>query len=371
MSAIFESEFDEKDCKHWHWIDLFFRLLQVDYSQEMGEDFCNLIGRESVGLIKGEHSMLGVLPRNTDFLKFGSDYRTLLANIFVYLNKNYERFIDDQEFKLYLINFLDHYKNIIDITGKRECSIDELGIFVDKVNERNEQLNDKLIGELIEKRFKSLSQEDIEENCKLFFDMNKDELNNQISSEKSQLIIAKLNSVPTLKKIIATGEIMFLPYAEIDDDLISGDFTGLVVSQIKAVERYLKETIIRFARNQGKNILIDKSNRNSMKLTRYIMPLNDTQKILVVGENTDSLDLSQGDYSVEIGPCIIFIKRNLNALSNVPTDSIFTNDLYDRWVSVVRNRYMHVVPIDSLSDAKEKLAKTSYWLLRVIDELKI
>ena len=96
-------------------------------------------------------------------------------------------------------------------------------------------------------------------------------------------------------------------------------------------------------------------------------------KILIVNENTNSLDLSKGDTSVEIGPCIYFIKNvnNITDLSNNPTNSIFKKDLQKKWVNEVRNKYMHVIPIKSLSEAKEKLAKTSYWLLRVIDELKL
>ena len=46
-----------------------------------------------------------------------------------------------------------------------------------------------------------------------------------------------------------------------------------------------------------------------------------------------------------------------------------SRSFYKNWVDQVRNRHMHVIPIESLEDAKEKLRKTAYWLLKIIDEL--
>ena len=44
--------------------------------------------------------------------------------------------------------------------------------------------------------------------------------------------------------------------------------------------------------------------------------------------------------------------------------------LHKNWVQKVRNAHMHVAPVKSLTDAKAILAKTAYWLLRIIDELE-
>ena len=198
------------------------------------------------------------------------------------------------------------------------------------------------------------------------------------SDEDFEKIYQNLDKFEKIKEILSTGELIFSPYRDIDDNILSGDLTGLVTCQIKAVERYLKEIIIRYARSKGKWIETNGKDINLIDSTpqKMIIKNNENYYVVKIDENSNAMNLSSINpgisTTVDIGPCIKFIKENIsNSKQSIfnYNEKISDCPLHKNWVNQVRNPHMHVTPVESLSDAKKILAKTAYWLLRIIDEL--
>ena len=300
------------------------------------------------------------------------------------LVKNYLK--QNDTLKEFIADLIDLY---INIRNFRSDFVDpnQMLDFIQMLEEHSEELSEigvdakvKAVATIYDK-----SPEKIDENCAKFFDRNFD---NGIK-ESIEDVVEKLKDMEDIKKIISTGEFIFIPYQEMQDDVLDGDLTGLITCQIKAVERYLKEVVVRYARSQNMNIAVSgKGDKKRIDLTKdkfHTYKYEDGKKIrvitvVVVDEKTNAMNLSSqnnGCTSVEIGQCIMFIKENNLARSNsksifeynAPKEKCSQSALYKNWVEKVRNKHMHTIPIESLSDAKEKLAKTAYWLLKIIKEI--
>lgn len=276
----------------------------------------------------------------------------------------------DQQLKAVIADLMDLYVNIRNYRSDY-IDVEEFGEFLQKIEQRDEDLLEQYVTDLMKGRLGLLDSASVDENCRRFFDDNYD-MGQKITNIEP--LLQKLENKENIKKILSTGEILVLPYKDLDDDILKGDLTGLVVCQIKAVERYLKEIIVQYAKKENKDIVLD--DKKILLVRKGSMGYRFCVR---VDENTSALNLSdstrKNSFSVEIGPCIEYI-------GSVPSISRFNGDirsifnpvarksaLYNNWVREIRNKHMHVLPIESLKEAKEKLAKTAYWLLRIIDEL--
>ena len=277
--------------------------------------------------------------------------------------------------KSFLADLMDLYINVKNYNSDY-INPNEMIDFIELLEKRHTELEElevsAKVNALSRDAFK-FTPESVRNNCLTFFKNNRDGMF-AMSESDAERLFAKLNNMEEIKKIISTGEIIFAPYREINGDVLSGDFTGLVACQIKAVERYLKEIIIRHARSKHQNLLVG---NKALELTSDRYSSDKSLRVVQVDNNSTAANLSSRGPNcafADIGACIAFVRNY--GLSNKGKYNSFeyveecgSRSFYKNWVDQVRNRHMHVIPIESLQEAKDKLRKTAYWLLKIIDEL--
>lgn len=263
--------------------------------------------------------------------------------------------------------------------------------YVDLLQNRIDQFYDEQLTTSIKSLYKEFSDEELKIYCTNFFKRNVSNSKNDIkifTDEQISDLYTKIKENKELCIILAYGEKIFENYYKIDN-LDGGDFTSLVVTQIKSFERYLKEVIISGAKKNNKKVLyFEKKNYGhhlSFKesITKNGKEYKFENKILISNlKNADNLSKNEkfkntnenSSISIDIGKMIEFIynEYNIYAPNKNKNETIFqpkNGTLYREWVTNVRNGYMHIHRIETLSRAKEVNNNTAYWLLRAIDEL--
>ncbi len=200
-----------------------------------------------------------------------------------------------------------------------------------------------------------------------------------------QIVVSKISSNQTLINQIVAGEHLFrkLGAIEINNEL-KGDYTFFVASQIKSVERFIKESILKNL--SGCNIL-DDHNGNSYFVdgTKTLDMLNPIQDKVIYTAELGTLNrfLSQCLNPKNLSYFKIKDKIFNNSRIN-PSYSIFTfthglnldvehkshTDFYANFISIIRNGHFHTSVIDSLDKAQFFRKETAFWLLCAINELK-
>ncbi len=277
--------------------------------------------------------------------------------------------------------------------------------YVDLLQNRIDQFYDNQLTASIKSLYKEFTDDELESYCTNFFKRNVSSIKNDshnFTDERISYLYTKIKGNKELCIILAYGEKIFENYDTIDD-LNGGDFTSLVVTQIKSFERYLKEVIISGAKkNNKKELYFDmknsgrghhlsfkpnvRKNRKEYKFENKILVSN-----LKSADNLSKYEQIKNtkeysSISIDIGKMIEFIynEYNIYAPNKNINNSIFkprkpreprepinptTSILYREWVKNIRNGYMHIHRIETLSRAKEINNNTAYWLLRAIEEL--
>lgn len=270
------------------------------------------------------------------------------------------------ETRYFLTEIFDFYVNV------RNHSVERLDgemvhNFIEKVTNRTEELLEEMVNSLVANNLKNLSSETIKEYCYDFF-MANEYKNNTLDAAEVERLLRKAEKSPATLQVLATGELLSKPYKNIEDDIMSGDFTALVTCQIKSVERYLKDAIIEHVRTFGnKNIMISGST--------YEIELVDKPATRSQRRNRNFLEVDHTTTPEKLGAsmksCREFILQNMSLEGE--GQRLFTgggeNSLQREWVSPVRNNYFHAGVIETLGKAKEVLAETAFWFLQIIDEL--
>ncbi len=153
-------------------------------------------------------------------------------------------------------------------------------------------------------------------------------------------------------------------FSKVEDiELGEGDFTNLIVVQVKVIERYLKEVI---AQNmQGKeifshyNFLTGKEKGKSYKI-----------------KNNDSANELSSDFSIELATAGYIVankgwescrddEKKKNSFFCTQNSSNFI-----AWRDSVRNGYFHIHPVETMDKAREIHYKTAFCLMKCIYLLK-
>ncbi len=196
----------------------------------------------------------------------------------------------------------------------------------------------------------------------------------------------KISANKKLVNQIAAGEYLFNKFekANINNEL-NADYTFLVASQMKAVERFIKESILKnlvgckfydFSYKKphctlingqkdlddlNSNEIADKTLRKA-ELGKLNTFLSECWSPSMYPEYVDGYKYKIFNDGIENQQYSIFQK-----LSSSKSDN---TDFYDNFVSKIRNGHFHTSLIRTISDAKYFRNETAFWLLCVIKELK-
>ena len=162
---------------------------------------------------------------------------------------------------------------------------------------------------------------------------------------------------------------------------LEADYTFMVTAQIKSIERFLKEAILK---HLGDKYYIDyqcykKTRQTTFK--KYLIQKNRTLDSFSKSERT--INDSNGNkidifnpLNVELGNINYYLKnsikdKDINVIfDNVSNYSIFNLDFNNEFIQKVRNGHFHVTVINNLSEAQYYRCETAFWLLCVLTELK-
>ena len=156
-------------------------------------------------------------------------------------------------------------------------------------------------------------------------------------------------------------------------NLTDGDFTYLVVSQIKVIELYLKLVIS--ANMKGEKIYSDYNFMTGQACNPkkcLIINENNAQKLI---SGKFKIQLATASYIININKQLCFENYHLNKeddlfFNPIPEKTNFNSRLFKFWIDKTRNGYFHTHPILTINDALEINYKTAFCFYRVIDLLK-
>lgn len=162
---------------------------------------------------------------------------------------------------------------------------------------------------------------------------------------------------------------------------LEADYTFMVTAQIKSIERFVKEAILK---HLGDKYYIDyqydKETRQT-KTKKYLIQKNRTLDSFSKSERTiydcngKKIDIFN-PLNVELGNINYYLKnsikdKDINVIfENVSNYSIFNLDFNNEFIQKVRNGHFHVTVINNLSEAQYYRCETAFWLLCVLTELK-
>lgn len=359
-----------------------------------------------VELLDNIYDFIEKIKSEDSFLNYSDLYMFLDK----YPSKFSELFIFDPK-KIFLFNSIKvEYGRLLDFEFRQYLNgSDESKKLISEViqNRIDNYYEDQIIN-ILKSQYDKFSDEEIEKYTISFLNRNEYKFEDgnirSINSDDVKKLYSRIKNNKDLCLIMAYSEKVFEKYYQIEENLIGGDFTSLVVPQIKAFERYLKEVIVNVSyKNNKTNLYVDttKTNYNlswnsKVEVTRrnkvHFMEY-DNKNSIKIDDKTTSYNLSfrkdeklnrLNHVNVSIGQAIEFIRNNYSEFKNNDSEitfreSIFngfngqsdrSNDIYKYWVSKVRNGYMHVHAINELDRAKEVNNNTAYWILRAMMELE-
>lgn len=346
-------------------------------------------------------SSLNIFFKGVD--ESGENDEQKLQNLIISAEKIHD--LDSKEFQEKLEEFLKDYGSLNYEKIKKEQN--EFDFYLEKIKEiYNEnkklkqiiELEDEIINELkkrednyvksilvLSDNYDDESKKRILKNFfKLGYEKTKESEVKNIKFRNSNVddlindIIKKIYSNNTLVNQIVAGEHIFNKLDEIEiNNELQGDYTFLVASQIKSVERFIKESIL-------KNLIGEE----------FINKNNEIYEI-AVNKKLDDLRID-GDkvlYCAELGTldyylsnCFLEVDNDFKKRKNKIFDSrrlvnngysIFykknirsTTKFYKEFVSEVRNGHFHTSLINNINEARYFRKETAFWLLCVICELK-
>ncbi len=300
------------------------------------------------------------------------DYKTLKKGIEGLYSKN----ADDEE-----ITDLMEMIHEIDSNNSRLDDIKELSEKIETCIEKRE--NDFAMSTIL--LAGDIGDEEKKELLNIFFnngyDYGLNEMNvifsNHFSTNEREKQINSLVerltrfATDTLINMIVAGEHLFEKIGPSYSEL-RGDYTFLVASQIKAVDRYIKETIIR--RLQGDSI--------------RIIPNSNPEEEIIDGSPLDSLDERSQLKKATIGNLNVFMSKRLaedaGNVSKLFNDTFTQNKsksvffyaggvptfFSEKFCTEIRNSKFHSYNIESVRQAIETRNSIAFWLACLLIELK-
>ena len=168
----------------------------------------------------------------------------------------------------------------------------------------------------------------------------------------------------TLLDQIITGETLMEPYIRAKEqnyEYATGDYTNLVVCQIKALERYLKEVLIQYHRdNIWKTRPIGGTDTFGWKRIEEVSPVQFNRiNHTPTAEDLNSLECGSAAYAL----LMAYIKEHKR------NEFTISPKFMSKGIQEVRNGHLHIDTITTISDALMRRTQIAFWLLHLINEL--
>lgn len=171
---------------------------------------------------------------------------------------------------------------------------------------------------------------------------------------------------------IVTGEILAEPYVKAKDenyDFGSGDYTNLVVCQIKGVERYLKEVLVQYHKdNIWKTKQPDYERQpNRPRRDQYNWKEIDRVRngqIILNQQNPTAEDL----HNLECGSAAYALLMAYK-LEDKRQEFTVSSKFMEKFVYEVRNGHLHIDTIKTIPEVIMRRTQTAFWLMHLIEQL--
>lgn len=238
--------------------------------------------------------------------------------------------------------------------------------------------------ELLSKQSAKLSENDKEFYVKQFFLSSKDieeyksSIHNYseiypILNRQLETIINKIKNNNTIYNCIAASQFMLLnSKIDAENESLIIDYSGLVMPQIKLIERYLKEILVQFYPEKIYKIF-DKLNCEKIEFKKECYAnltaedLSGNLDNLASTDNFTSNYFDLGSTSLALQKIYCENKYYKGIFYSKTTPSTYT-DFQEKFVKKVRNGYFHIHIVDNYKEALILSQKTAYWFIKCICE---
>lgn len=250
--------------------------------------------------------------------------------------------------------------------------------WINNIKKELDKRYEKFQNKIIEKANTLEKDKKIELINKFFLDGYNNTINNYVKGKTFNNVenindfinrnINKIANNELLFNQIVGGEVLFesIKYSELECD-----YTYLVTSQIKSIERYLKEAILKYL--GGKKF---KKYQDGKESDSFTIPINTHLINLESKKYTDRNKAEQEFVKIELGQIHYFFKNNINSIeySNIFETNgcytIFNKDFNNSFIQNVRNGHFHTSIIKNVKEARKIRNETAFWLLCVLKEIK-
>lgn len=251
-----------------------------------------------------------------------------------------------------------------------------LNVLQDIFVSRNKYLAMNLSGEekqnivksFLKSAFQSYKVNGVERNAKEEYNIR------DLSERDIDLCYDAIKNNQSLIDQIVSGEKLVEPYVcaremgydNGGDDYASGDYTNLVVCQIKGIERYVKEVLVQY-------------HRGNIWKTQKGRVFNDDRWPIVNRQDGNSAHITLGGIQnptaedlkdLECGSAIYALfrayieDRNLGVINFKISKQVLTE-----FVQKVRNGHLHINKIKTMNEALMRRNQTAFWLMHLIKRL--
>ncbi len=307
------------------------------------------------------------------------DYMEEIIDYFIYLRD--KEHVKDMDKKIYRsLNLYVRTKNISNqiITSKDKDIIE----FKEKVEKRLDKLQDTVFTinkylvdnltdadkeDLVKKFFKSAFHKYT--NCKGIITEAKLEYEIiDLSKKDIDLCYEAIKNNKSLIDQIVTGEKLIEPFARaynMNYDYASGDYTNLVVCQIKAIERYIKEVLVQHHEDKIYKTVYDKD--ENKKFAYYENGWKKSvakNRIKLKGKNPTAESLNELECGYAINALLMAYKKE-GILEEFKVSCKF----YGKCIDEVRNGHFHIDKIETVNEALMRRSQTAFWLMHLITKL--
>ena len=322
------------------------------------------------------HNDIKISINCLDYMEKIIDYLILLRNA---NSKDYSK--KDLDNKIYkLLNLYIRAKNINQKIIIPKSKDEEIVDFKEEIEKKLSKLQDVVVNVnkyLAEKQSDEEKQLIVKNFFKSAFDdyikngrqtnANSEYDIHDLSDRDIDLCYDAIKSNQSLINQIVTGEILVEPYVRardmnINHDYATGDYTNLVVCQIKAMERYVKEVLVQHHKEE---IWKTKPQQGG---ARWPDEWKKTDKIgnkIRVPQNPTAEDL----HDLECGGAIYALRKAYEIEEHVRDNFCISYKFYTKGIHEVRNGHLHIDKIKTVDDALMRRSQTAFWIMYLITKL--
>jgi len=306
------------------------------------------------------------------------DYMEQIIDYLIYLknNNNTDYTINDIEQKIYrLLNLYIRAKNInskiissedksiIEFKEEIETRLDKLQDVVVLVNkylssEQTEQQKEQIVKNFFKSAFQNYTNRGLLINASSEYSIT------DLSENDIEFCYNAIKNNQNLIDQIVTGEKLIEPYVRASDmnyDYATGDYTNLVVCQIKAIERYMKEVLIQY---HIENIWKTKPKNGEFYRNGWKKIETKGNRIILNTQNPTAEDL----HNLECGSATYALLMAYIKEGNFQDFNV-SYKFYSKGIQEVRNGHLHIDSIDTINDALKRRSQTAFWIMYLITRL--